>query len=86
MRKFISILGTVIALAVPCFSAPVESQSVVDAVKAGDIAVVQKKIQLHGDPNSADPDGTTALHWAVQTDRLDLVEALISAGAKVKVP
>jgi uncharacterized protein len=40
---------------------------------------------MHGDANSADPDGTTALHWAVQMDRLDLVEALISAGAKVKV-
>ncbi len=56
-----------------------------DAVKAGNIAVVKKTLQLHGDPNAADPDGTTALHWAVQTDRLDLVEALISAGAKVKV-
>ena len=85
MRKFLSILGTAIVLCVPCFSAPAKPESVVDAVKAGNVAVVKKNLQLHGDPNAADPDGTTALHWAVQTDRLDLVEALISAGANVKV-
>ena len=56
-----------------------------DAVKDGNVAVVKKTLQLHGDPNAADPDGTTALHWAVQRDRLDMVQALISAGAKVKV-
>ena len=85
MRKLISILGTAIVLSVLCVSAPGQSQSVVDAVKAGSIATLQKDLQLHGDPNAADPDGTTALHWAVQHDRLDLVEALISAGAKTNV-
>src|ERR1700693_3571164 len=85
MRKLFPVLGTVIALSVPCLGAPAESESVVNDVKAGNIAVVTKKLQLHGDPNAAEPDGTTALHWAVQTDRLDLVEALIFAGAKVKV-
>ena len=80
MRKFLSILGTAIVLA-----APVKPESVVDAVKAGNAAVVKKTLQLHGDPNSADPDGTTALHWAVQRDRLDMVQALLAAGAKVKV-
>jgi len=74
-----------IVLSVTCLAAPVDSESVVNAVKAGNIAVVKKQLQLHGDPNAADPDGTTALHWAVQTDRVDLVDALISAGAKVKV-
>jgi uncharacterized protein len=78
MRKLLSILGAAVALA-----APAKPESIVDAVKDGQSAVVQKKLQMHGDPNSADPDGTTALHWAVQMNRLDLVEALISAGAKV---
>jgi ankyrin repeat protein len=80
MRKFLSILGTAIVLSVPA-----KPESVVDAVKAGNSAVVKKTLQMHGDANSADPDGTTALHWAVQKERLDIVEALISAGAKVKV-
>jgi len=85
MPKLVSVLGTVIALLVPCLGSPPDLESVVGAVKAGNIAAVKQKLQSHGDPNAADPDGTTALHWAVQTDRLDLVEALISAGAKVKV-
>jgi ankyrin repeat protein len=84
MAKLFLVCGIVTALSVPCLAAPAESESVVDAVKAGNIVVVKKRLQLHGDPNAADPDGTTALHWAVQTDRADLVEALLSAGAKVK--
>ena len=80
MRKFLLILGTAIGL-----SAPAKPESIVDAVKAGNIATLKQKLQMHGDPNAADPDGTTALHWAVQQDRVDLVETLISAGAKVKV-
>jgi len=85
MRKVLSILGTAIGLLFPSLAAPANPVSVVDAVKAGNDAAVKKNLQMHGDPNAADPDGTTALHWAVQEDRLDLVEALISAGAKVKV-
>jgi ankyrin repeat protein len=85
MRKLFSLLGAAIALSVPYLAVSAELESVVNAVKAGNIEAIKKKLQLHGDPNSTDPDGTTALHWAVQTDRLDLVEALISAGAKVKV-
>jgi ankyrin repeat protein len=80
MQKFLSIFATAIVL-----SAPAKPESVVDAVKDGNGTVVKKQLQLHGDPNAAGPDGTTALHWAVQSDRLDLVEALISAGAKVNV-
>jgi ankyrin repeat protein len=78
-------LGAAVALSVPSFAAPPELESVVGAVKDGNGAAVKKQLQMHGDPNSSDPDGTTALHWAVQKDRVDLVEALISAGAKVNV-
>jgi ankyrin repeat protein len=35
------------------------------------------------DPNQTQPDGTTALHLAVQQDRPELVESLIAAGANV---
>jgi ankyrin repeat protein len=85
MRKFFSVVVTFAALSILAFGAPAGSESLVDAVKAGNIAAVQKKLQSHGDPNAADPDGTTALHWAVQSARLDLVQALIAAGAKAKV-
>ena len=77
MRKFLTILGTAIVL-----STPAKPESVVEAVKDGNAAVVKKTLQLHGDPNSADPDGTTALHWAVQKDRLDMVQALLAAAVR----
>ena len=35
------------------------------------------------DVNAPEPDGTTALHWAVHQNDLDLVERLIRAGANV---
>jgi len=34
--------------------------------------------------HSAEPDGTTALHWAVQQDDLRLARALLAAGAQVR--
>ena len=37
------------------------------------------------DANAAEADGTTALHWAVEHDDLELATALLAAGAKVRV-
>ena len=36
------------------------------------------------DVNRAEADGTTALHWAVQADDLELVTLLLRAGANAK--
>jgi ankyrin repeat protein len=36
------------------------------------------------DVNATLPDGTTALHWAVRWDHLELVDLLIRAHANVK--
>jgi ankyrin repeat protein len=55
----------------------------IDAVKSGDRAAALALLQQKADVNAAEPDGTTALHWAVQRDDLDLVDRLIKAGAKV---
>jgi ankyrin repeat protein len=41
-------------------------------------------LQKRVDVNATEPDGTTALHWAVRLDDLNLVNRLIRAGAKVK--
>ena len=57
----------------------------VDAVKSRDRAAALKLIEQRVNVNSPEPDGTTALHWAVHQDDLDLVERLIKAGAKVNV-
>jgi ankyrin repeat protein len=55
----------------------------VDAVKSGDKAAAIALIDKRADVNAPEADGTTALHWAVHQNDLDLAERLIRAGAKV---
>lgn len=54
----------------------------IDAVKAGDRAVVRQLIGKRVNVNAPEPDGTTALHWAVRADDRELVTTLLKAGAK----
>lgn len=54
----------------------------VEAAKAGDRAAVSRLVSARADVNAAEPDGTTALHWAVRGDRADVVQALLHAGAR----
>jgi ankyrin repeat protein len=56
----------------------------VNAVKNNDRAAVSSLLQQKVDVNSPEPDGTTALHWAVRADDLDTADRLIKAGAIVK--
>ena len=56
----------------------------VQAVKAGDTATVMSLLSKKVDPNSTEPDGTTALHWAVRNNDTALVDRLIRAGADAK--
>src|SRR5437868_5911234 len=55
----------------------------VDAVKEGNRAAAVALIDKRADVNTAEPDGTTALHWAAHNGYLELVDRLIKAGAKV---
>jgi ankyrin repeat protein len=54
-----------------------------DAVKSGDTFAVASLLNQHVDVNAAEPDGTTALHWAARQDDVKLAEQLLAAGAKV---
>jgi len=54
----------------------------VEAAKTRNSAAAVTLLQKKVDPNIAEPDGTTALHWAVRFDDLALVERLLKAGAK----
>jgi uncharacterized protein len=56
---------------------------VADAAAKGDRAAVRSLIQRKADVNAPQVDGTTALHWAVRVDDLDLAEMLLGAGANV---
>ena len=70
-------LSTVLALLL------VAAAPLVDAVKSGDRAAAVALIGRRVDVNAPEADGTTALHWAVHQNDLDLAERLIRAGAKV---
>ena len=55
----------------------------VDAVKQGNKATVRALLKQRADVKSAEADGTTALHWAVQADDLEMTQLLVRAGANV---
>ena len=57
---------------------------VADAVEARQKDAVRSLISQKADVNVAQPDGTTALHWAVREDDVEMVDLLIRAGANVK--
>jgi ankyrin repeat protein len=56
----------------------------INAAKNGDKAAVTSLLQQKIDVNAPEPDGTTALHWAVRSDDAALVDQLLKAGANVK--
>ena len=56
--------------------------SLVEAVKKGDAMAARALLAQRADVNTAEADGTTALHWAVELNDLDLTVALIRAGAR----
>ncbi len=56
--------------------------SLIDAVKAGDRAAV-RTLLTRNTVNSSEPDGMTALHWAVRADDAETTQLLIRTGANV---
>jgi ankyrin repeat protein len=62
----------------------VKDTRLVQAVKSGDTATAVALLGKRVDPNVAEPDGTTSLHWAVRNNDVAVVERLIRAGADVK--
>jgi ankyrin repeat protein len=85
MRKLLFIALFMGSAAVVGAETPAKAdRRLVDAVKAGDKAAVTQLLRQRVAVNTPEPDGTTALHWAVRSDDLDLADRLIRAGADVK--
>ena len=57
---------------------------IVDAAKAGDKVAIIRLLQQKADVNVPEPDGTTALSWAVRQGDIETADRLIKAGADVK--
>ena len=56
---------------------------VADAAMRGDREAVRSALGRKADVNAAQIDGSTALHWAVERDDVEIVDLLIRAGARV---
>ena len=59
--------------------------ALVDAARNDDHGAAVALLAERADPNQAEADGTTPLHWAVHYDDADLVARLLEAGANVSV-
>jgi ankyrin repeat protein len=73
----------VVAFAASVNAAPSRAP-LADAAEKLDRAKVRALISQRVDVNAPQPDGMTALHWAVYQDDLDLSTLLLRAGANVK--
>src|SRR5262245_13110275 len=66
------------------FEAAGQSTTLIEAVKRGDHAATRTLSRNRAEVNRAEADGTTALHYAVQGNDIELVSLLLKAGANAK--
>jgi ankyrin len=64
-------------------SAMAAGPPLIEAAKKTDVETIRRLVQSKIDVNVAEPDGTTALHWASYRDDLTIAQLLIRAGANV---
>jgi ankyrin repeat protein len=86
MRSFLFTLSLAALLTAATHAADTTAadRRLVQAVKAGNNAEVVALLGKRVDVNTGEPDGTTALHWAVRNGDAGLVDRLIRAGANAK--
>ena len=66
-------------------TAAAAGSEVADAAMKQNREAVRLLLQRKADVNAPQVDGTTALHWAVRADDLEMADSLIRAGARVTV-
>ena len=79
----IVVVGAVLLLSSPILRAGADDVALVEAVKRQDASAVRALLSEHVDVNAPQPDGATALHWAVHLDDAEIVDHLIQAGANL---
>jgi ankyrin repeat protein len=83
LRMVRLVLLCIAALLLGATAARAATAEVADAAMRGDRDAVRAALARRADVNLPQVDGTTALHWAVERDDLDMADALIRAGARV---
>jgi ankyrin repeat protein len=53
----------------------------IDAAKNNDIDAMRRQLREGARVNAAEPDGSTALHWAIRQNNTEMTRLLITAGA-----
>ena len=81
MMRALSLCLVLLLLGSP--AAHAATAEVADAAMRGDRGAVRAALARKADVNVAQVDGTTALHWAVEQDDLEIVDLLLRAGARV---
>ena len=76
-RRCFAVLA--LAGAVAFLWAATPEPEIIRAVRSGDRGAVERLIANKTDVNAAQPDGTSALHWAVQANNFVLANRLIQA-------
>jgi len=74
------VVGSLLAAAAAADAAPAD---VADAAMRGDRAAVRAAVARKASVNVPQVDGSTALHWAVERDDLEMADLLIRAGARI---
>jgi len=64
--------------------AQLQQAQLVDAARTGDASAIRALLKKRADVNGAQPDGTTALHWAAYREDIETARLLLQAGANVK--
>ena len=81
LLKYIRSACFVVLIAAPSVMA---ANSVVEAVKSGDLEAVRALVKQRVNVNTPEADGMTALHWAVRAHDAAAAQLLIRSGANVK--
>src|SRR5579864_9335412 len=81
MRRMLGGCVAVLLPAAGLLGAP--ASDLADAAMKGNKEAVRSLLQRKADVNAPQIDGTTALHWAVRADDLEIAQMLIRAGAKI---
>src|SRR5688572_1794595 len=84
-RLLVSLGSLLVVLAVPALSGQAGPE-LIQAVKRGDHAAVRTLLKNRPVVNEAEADGTTALHWAIQADDVEVARMLVEARANANVP
>lgn len=82
-RPRASVMALIFLACLATAAAAQDSGSVLALVKDGAAANLTTLLTAGADPDAADPDGTTALHWSVHRGDLESAVALLAAGAAV---